>query len=400
VRLIDRNDTSLALALVASALVIFQQPLRVLVDAAHVVELRYNIDLLPGLTVLVGTFGFHQYRKRQQALAAEAAAASEAAVARARTVELERLVAFGRALGNALDPAAMRQVFWRYMPIFAGEREVWMLTRKPDGWESALRDATVQTPRPPDELEAIAASALAHPDVQTSEGDGLLIDDDLCFPLTVGDIAIGVVGVRHGRAVSSSERQALSAAAALLAIAIRNNQLLAQTRESSIRDSLTGCFNRAYAMEALTAELQRAKRTRRSLSVLMFDIDEFKSVNDRFGHLTGDAILAAIGGRLASMLRATDVKCRYGGDEFLVILPDTALAGAEHVAAALLASVADLRVPAGAGSISPTVSVGVMTAAEGDLDPMSVVATADRALYRAKREGRNRYSATPLAPAV
>ena len=180
-RLIDRNDTSLALALIASALVIFQQPLRVLVDAAHVVELRYNIDLLPGLTVLVGTFGFHQYRKRQQARAAEAAAASEAAVARARAVELERLVAFGRALGNALDPAAMRQVFWRYMPIFAGEREVWMLTRKPDGWESALRDATVQTPRPPDELEAIAASAMAHPDVETSEGDGPLVDDDLCF---------------------------------------------------------------------------------------------------------------------------------------------------------------------------------------------------------------------------
>ncbi len=398
-RLIDRNDTSLALALIASALVIFQQPLRVLVDAAHVVELRYNIDLLPGLTVLVATFGFHQYRKRQQARAAEVAASSEAAVARARSVELERLVAFGRALGNALDPAAMRQVFWRYMPAFAAEREVWMLTRTPDGWESA-RDATVQTRRPPDDLEAIAASALAHPDVETAEGEGLLVGDDLCFPMLVGDIAIGVVGVRQGRAVTSSERHALSAAAALLAIAIRNSQLLAQTRESSIRDSLTGCFNRAYAMEALAAELQRAKRTRRSLSVLMFDIDEFKSVNDRFGHLTGDAILAAIGGRLAAMLRATDVKCRYGGDEFLVILPDTPLAGAEHVAAALLEALADLRVPAGTGSISPTVSVGVTTAAEGDLDPMAVVASADRALYRAKREGRNRYSAAPLAPAV
>ncbi len=399
-RLIDRNDTSLAIALIASTLVIFQQPLRVLVDAAHVVELRYNIDLLPGLTVLVGTFGFHQYRKRQQAKAAEAAASSEAAVARARSVELERLVAFGRALGNALDPAAMRQVFWRYMPTFAGEREVWMLTRKPDGWESALRDATVQTPRAADELEAIATSALAHPDVETSEGDGLLIDDDLCFPMIVGDIAIGVVGVRHGRVVSSSERHALSAAAALLAIAIRNSQLLTQTRESSIRDSLTGCFNRAYAMEALAAELQRAKRTRRSLSVLMFDIDEFKSANDRFGHLTGDAILAAIGARLAAMLRATDVKCRYGGDEFLVILPDTAQAGAEHVAVALLESLAELHVPAGTGSLSPTVSVGVTTAAEGEVDPMVVVANADRALYRAKREGRNRYSATPLAPAV
>lgn len=83
-----------------------------------------------------------------------------------------------------------------------------------------------------------------------------------------------------------------------------------------------------------------------------------------------------------------------------MILPDTALAGAEHVAAALLSALAELRVPAGTGAISPTVSVGVTTAAEGDVDPMSVVANADRALYRAKREGRNRYSASPLAPAV
>jgi diguanylate cyclase (GGDEF)-like protein len=218
--------------------------------------------------------------------------------------------------------------------------------------------------------------------------------------MIVGDIVIGVIGVRQGRAVSRSERHALSAAAALLAIAIRNGQLLAQTRESSIRDSLTGCFNRAYAMEALAAELQRAKRTRRSLSVLMFDIDDFKSANDRFGHLTGDAILAAIGARLASMLRATDVKCRYGGDEFLVILPDTELPGAEHVAAALVAALADLRVPAGMGSLSPTVSLGVTSAAEGEVDPVIIVANADRALYRAKREGRNRYSAVSMAPAV
>ncbi len=399
-RLIDRNDTSLAVALIASALVIFQQPLRLLVDTARDVELRYNLDLLPGLTVLVGTFGFHQYRKRQQAKAAEAAASTEAALARARSAELERLVAFGRALGNAFDPAAMRQVFWRYMPTFTGEREVWMLTRTQDGWEAALCDATVPTPRPPDQLEAIATTALAHPDVETVEGDGLLIDNDLCFPMIVGDIVIGVVGVRHGGAVTRSERHALSAAAALLAIAIRNSQLLTQTRENSIRDSLTGCFNRSYAMETLVIELQRARRTRRPLSVLMFDVDEFKSVNDRFGHLAGDSLLAAIGARLGSMLRASDIKCRYGGDEFLVILPDTALVGAAHLAAALIEALADLHVPAGTGFVSPTVSVGVATAAEGDIDPMSVVATADQALYCAKREGRNRYSAAPLASAV
>lgn len=400
-RLIDRNDTSLAIALVASALVIFHQPLRVLFDAAHVVEVRYGLDLLPGLTVLVGTFGLHQYRKRQQAKAAEAAASSEAMVARARSAELERLVAFGRALGHALDPVAMRQVFWRHMPAFAGDRELWMLTRRPDGWEPPVRDAAAPAHRDLEVLEALASQALSAPPADASEqGEGIVIDNDLCLPMIVGESAVGVVGVRNSPELSVSERDALGAAAALLAIAIRNGQLIAQTRESSIRDGLTGCFNRAHAVEALGMELQRAQRTRRPLSVLMFDIDEFKAVNDRFGHLAGDALLAAVGGRLASMLRATDVKCRYGGDEFLVILPDTALPGAETVATALVEALSALRVPAGDAVISPTISVGVTLAPDGETDAMVVVARADEALYRAKRSGRNRFVSSPLAPAV
>ena len=399
-RLIERNDTSLALALIAGAVVIFQQPLRLLVDAARAVELRYNVALLPGLTVLVCAFGFHQYSKRQQARAAELAATADAAVARARSVGLERLVAFGRALGAALDPAAMRQVFWRYVPSFAGEREMWMLTRKPDGWEPALRDLAAAAPRAPETLEAMAGSALARPAGEADDADGIQIGDDLCFPMVIGDTAIGVIGVRNGASVTDSERRALSAAAALLAIAIRNSQLLAQTHESSIRDSLTGCFNRAYAMEALEAELHRAKRTKRPLSVMMFDIDEFKATNDRFGHLTGDAVLSAIGARSASILRATDVKCRYGGDEFLIILPDTPPAGAERAAATLTREIALLQVATPTGTLSPTVSLGVTAAFDGELDATGLIARADEALYRAKRSGRNRYATSLLAQAV
>lgn len=399
-RLIDRNDTSLAVALIASVLVIFQKPLHLLVDAARAVELQYNIDLLPGLTVLVGTFGFHQYRKRQQAKAAASAASSEAALARARSIELERLVAFGHALGSALAPSAMRQVFWRYMPAFAGDRELWMLTRKPDGWEPAFRDATAPVQRSSESLEAIGTAALAESAGANMDGNGLLVGDDLCFPMMVGDIAVGVVGVRNGAAVSDSERHAMSAAAALLAIAIRNNQLIAETRENSIRDGLTGCFNRTYAIEALGAELRRAKRTGGPLAVLMFDIDRFKEVNDKFGHLAGDEVLTTVGARLETMLRASDVKCRYGGDEFLVILPDTDLAGAEHVAASIVNDLANMRVPFGDAVISPTISLGVATARPAELDCTAVIADADEALYRAKRAGRNRYAASRLAQAV
>ncbi|MGC4082439.1 MAG: GGDEF domain-containing protein [Vicinamibacterales bacterium] len=399
-RLIDRNDTSLAIALVASAVVIFQRPLHLLIEAAHVVELRYDIDLLPGLCVLVGAFGFHQYAKRQQAKAAATAAVTEAAQARARSDDLERLVAFGQALGSALDPAAMRQVFWRYMPAFAGNRELWMLIRRSDGWDATIRDATAPAQRSIEMLETLASRALAGPIADASISEGLLVDTDLCLPMVVGDNAVGVVGVRNAPELTLSERHALGAAAALIAIAIRNSQLIAQTRESSVRDSLTGCFNRVYAIEALTAELHRARRTRRPVSVLMFDIDEFKSINDRHGHLAGDALLAAVGARLASMLRATDIKCRYGGDEFLVILPDTLLPGAEHVATTLLDALARITVHAGNVIVSPTVSVGVTTVDACDTEPMAVIAGVDAALYRAKRSGRNRFMSAALAPAV
>src|SRR6478672_4287656 len=111
-RLFDRNDTSLAIALVASALVIFQRPLHMLIDVAHEVELRYGIDLLPGLVVLIGALAFHEYSRRLQAKAAAKRAAAEAAQERQRSAELERLVALGGALGTALDSAALRQVFW------------------------------------------------------------------------------------------------------------------------------------------------------------------------------------------------------------------------------------------------------------------------------------------------
>lgn len=400
VRLIERNDTSLAIALVASALVIFQRPLRVLVDLARDVEVRYSIDLLPGLTVLIATFGFHQYRKRQQARAAETAASAEAAQARARSAELERLVALGRALGSALDPAATRQVFWRYMPGFAADRELWMLTRRPDGWDTPVVDAVAATSRQSDEIEGLAGEALSAPASAEGETEGVEVGAYLCLPMVVGENAVGVVGVKNSPPLTGSERHALGAAAALLGIAVRNGQLLAQTRESSIRDSLTGCFNRAYALEALRAELHRARRTSRPLSLLMFDVDEFKLVNDRFGHLTGDAILSAVGTRLCSMFRATDIKCRYGGDEFVVILPDTPFAGAERAASTLIDEMARIEVACPAGTISPTVSLGVTTALPGDTDPTTLIARADHGLYEAKRAGRNRFASNPLAPAV
>lgn len=398
-RLIDRSDTSLVLALVASALVVFHQPLRVLFDTARAVEVRYGLDLLPGLTVLVGTFGFHQYRKRQAVREAMLAASAEAEAERLRAAELERLVTMGQALGSALDPAAVRQVFWRTMPACAGDRELWMLTRTRDTWDMA-RDAAHGSERTDEMLESRAQAVLARRHEQLGHVHGLGFDEDLCFPMMVGEVAVGVVGVRNSPLVTPQEASGIAAAVAVLAIAIRNAQLLEQTRESSIRDGLTGCFNRSFGLETLRTELKRARRTGRTASVMMIDIDDFKSVNDQHGHLTGDAVLAAIGARLAAVLRTSDVKCRYGGDEFLVILPDTPLPGAERAAAMLVEEMAQLTVDVPAGRISPHVSVGVAASGEGEQEPRTLIARADQALYEAKRNGRNRVVTARLAPAV
>jgi diguanylate cyclase (GGDEF)-like protein len=391
-RLIEKSDTSLAIALITGVVVIFERPLRLLFDSARAIELRYEIDLIPGLAVLVGALAFHHVKKRAQAKQAIQAAHAETSRERQRSAELERLVAFGAALSAASDVRSVRQVFWRFMPAFAGDQEIWMLVRAGDGWEAAVRDASVAASRPRPALEALAADTLDWPDQNAARTDGVPVGDDLCFPMMMtGGAPLGVVGVRGGRQLPPSDRRAIGAAVALLASTMRNVQLLAQHREISLRDQLTGCFNRAYAVETLGGELQRAKRSGRPLSVMMFDIDRFKRMNDEHGHLAGDAIIAAIAGQISRTLRASDIKCRWGGDEFLIILPDTPLAGAEHAGGSLTRDVSALRLPTRSGIVSPTISVGVAVADPGECDPMALIERADEALYRAKGTGRNRF---------
>lgn len=390
-RLLRKNDASLAIALVTSSLVIFQRPLRLIIDAAREAETRYGIDLLPGLTVLVGALAFHQYKKWQQSKIAAATAATEIAKERQRSAELERLVAFGTALSHCSEPGGIRQAYWRFMPAFARDREVWMLNTTTEGWDSVVRDATSLTQRPVETLEGLAARTLQAPSQADARTDGVLVDEDVCFPMEVGDSALGVVGVRNGPLLLPAERRALGAAVGLLGSAIRNVQLLAQTRETSLRDQLTGCFNRAYAVETLGSELQRAKRSGRPLSVMMFDVDKFKRTNDDHGHLAGDAILAAVAAQCSSTLRASDIKCRWGGDEFLIILPDTPLSGAEHAGGSLTREIASVRVRVQEDVVSPTISLGVAVAGSGEEDPMALIGRADEALYKAKHTGRNRF---------
>lgn len=344
--------------------------------------------VVAALGSVLGALTYHEFKRRHEEHAARSAASADIARERQRSAELERLVALGGALGAALDMSALKQVFWRYLPAFARGRELWMLVRTEHGWDHLVRDVT-RADWSVEGLEAVAAEALSAPAQADAQTDGVVVTDQVCFPMVVGEASLGVIGVRQSPPLSLAKRRALGAAVALVSVSIRNVQLLTETRENSLRDQLTGCFNRAYAVESLTTEMLRAKRNSRPVSVLMFDLDNLKDINDEFGHLAGDAVLSAVARQMLALLRASDVKCRWGGDEFLVVLPDTPLAGAAQAAATLTREVSLHPVLTASGRVTPTISVGVADASDGETDPMLLIARADEALYTAKHRGRN-----------
>jgi len=171
----------------------------------------------------------------------------------------------------------------------------------------------------------------------------------------------------------------------------RTNELLL---ELSNTDHLTGLFNRRYLMEALGKEVQRSLRKKGNLSLIILDIDHFKQVNDRYGHLQGDVVLQKVALQLQKELRAYDTAARYGGEEFIAVLPDATLEEAVFVANRVRASVHGTRFSGALSELSLTVSIGVARFSSPDCTSVdSFIKLADDALYRAKANGRNRVEA-------
>ena len=168
--------------------------------------------------------------------------------------------------------------------------------------------------------------------------------------------------------------------------------LQAELREQAIRDPLTGMYNRRYLDETLERELGRAQREGYPVSLVMIDVDHFKNVNDTFGHAAGDSVLRVIGDRLRAETRLGDMACRLGGDEFLVLLPNTALAAAQTRAEHWRQTVGDaVRATAGdLGYSGTTISLGVASFPQNGRTAHDVLAAADAAVYAAKAAGRNR----------
>ncbi|MBO9468305.1 diguanylate cyclase [Tropicibacter sp. R15_0] len=161
---------------------------------------------------------------------------------------------------------------------------------------------------------------------------------------------------------------------------------------AAVTDPLTGLYNRRYTLPHLNRLAERSARQGRPYAVLVLDLDHFKQVNDKFGHPAGDAVLVSLAQRLKDNLRAADLISRWGGEEFLIAMPDTGRMAAQRTAERLCQIMAEhpVMLPGGA-RIAVTLSIGVATASrEGETAPLALIDRADKALYMAKQEGRNR----------
>jgi two-component system, cell cycle response regulator len=162
--------------------------------------------------------------------------------------------------------------------------------------------------------------------------------------------------------------------------------------EMAITDALTGLHNRRYMESHLSTLVEQSAAREKPLTVLVLDIDYFKSVNDTHGHQAGDDVLREFAQRLRKSIRGIDLACRYGGEEFVVVMPETDMAVATMVAERLRRRIASEPFPIeeGNASVEITISVGLAARASASDTAASVLKRADQALYRAKRDGRNR----------
>ncbi len=213
----------------------------------------------------------------------------------------------------------------------------------------------------------------------------------LCVPLVAHGSQLGLLTLSDMGDAVDAHHDIIQAAAEQLSMALANLSLQDRLRQQSIRDPLSGLFNRRYLEESASRELTRCARRELPLSLLMFDIDHFKSFNDVHGHAGGDAVLAQFGKLLQAMSRGEDIACRYGGEEFTLILPEADLDTARQRAEAIRLAVAAMQVTH-LGKPLPQVTVSIGAAAfplHGQV-PDTLMQAADEALYRAKRAGRNR----------
>jgi len=372
-RILGRNDAFLLGGFAIAVWVVSSRQLGTLLDRAREIDHSRGLQLVPGLVILAVVFLIHQIRKREEI-------GREASVATMRAAEMDRLVQFGKALAQSLDSSSIRSATVEHLPIIASGRKVWAITRCGGEWI----ELTPIDPAARAAVERAAAHTMGDADVAIEPALEVY-----CIPLVAGGEPVGAIGVMPTPPLTDTECAALAAAAALLGPSAKNAELYSEVHENSVRDALTCCFNRRHSLQVLDSELRRARRSHGAFSLVMLDLDHFKTINDRFGHLCGDAVLAHVGQRMKAVLRGSDTKCRYGGEEFLILLPDTPLPGARRVAEMLRKDLEQRPVRFNDQMLVVTASFGIAEIIAGEDTANSIIARADAALYQAKQNGRN-----------
>jgi diguanylate cyclase (GGDEF)-like protein len=223
----------------------------------------------------------------------------------------------------------------------------------------------------------------------------------LFVPLRLRDHSPGYLSVYRCRGASpfgAEDVRLLTLLAAWAAMALENLRLAQNVEKLAVTDDLTQVYNYRFLKSALRREIKRAGRYHQDLALLMLDVDNLKTYNDRHGHLRGSYLLREMAGLFASHVRSWDLVAKYGGDEFTVILPQTGIAGALTAAERLRAAVEEHRFPL-AGPAEITVSVGVAAFPAEGQTTSALIETADRALYLAKQRGRNQVATSERAAA-
>lgn len=219
------------------------------------------------------------------------------------------------------------------------------------------------------------------------------LNPSLCLPMIARGETIGMLYLRfaNSKSISEASQGIAETVAQNIAMSFANLKLQQELRFQSLRDPLTGLYNRRYLQESLSQEIDRARRKQQFVSVIMLDVDHFKRFNDLYGHSAGDLVLASVGSFLQFKIRQYDIACRYGGEELTIVMPDASKEDTILRAEAIRIGIKELHLKhEGKRLESITVSIGVSCFPDDGTDASSLIKAADKALYRAKEEGRDR----------
>jgi diguanylate cyclase (GGDEF)-like protein len=261
--------------------------------------------------------------------------------------------------------------------------------------EEAQRQAIAGPPGGP-EARSISLVYQYPTEMVSNDGPASLIHSGLAVPIQAESGSIGFIAVfsrSRTHTWNDDEVRELEELAMRAGPAIENAKRFREARQLADLDALTGLHNRRYFHETLAREVARAHRYDRRLALIVFDLDDFKAINDRIGHLAGDAVIAESAERVRDVVRSADIACRVGGDEFAVILPESTLADADQLYRRLQAALS-ARPIGQAGRLSFSAGVAELKAED---DPEAFFERADEALYSAKERGKAQVVASNTA---